>query len=392
MKTHTTIVCLSTLLLAAGACTSEQEIPDEGPIGATQLAATQSPVPPRPAHCDDPTTATIVGTAGDDFILGTPGNDIIFGLGGDDIILGAGGDDILCGGDGQDNLKGGDGDDFLFGGADYNWLTGDAGDDSVYGGDDGNELQGNLGADTLQGGNGPDTMYGGDDDDILAGGAGDDDMFGNAGDDQLFGEAGDDWMLGGDGDDCLSGGDDDDQLLGEDGDDNVSGGDGIDGLACGLGADTYSDGEWDFSGCETVGMCDCSPQPPPVPANCTGFSYGGHDYAVCQGQLTRSQAQAQCNADLGWSLAHIDDQAENTAVVDAALAAYGCVHYESTSYWIDNLGSPGQQWGSGATVWAPGEPNGGGGTVHILRYCHVPYGWNDAGGESWTWGWVCESP
>ena len=51
----------------------------------------------------------------------------------------------------------------------------------------------------------------------------------------------------------------DDEMFGDGGDDCLTGGDGTDQLACGDGNDTYDQGEWDFSGCETAGTCNCEP-------------------------------------------------------------------------------------------------------------------------------------
>ena len=212
---------------------------------------------PSANPCDDINNATIVGTAGDDYLLGTEGPDVIFGLAGNDIILGKGGDDVLCGGDGKDSLLGGAGDDIIYGDGSYNWLKGGAGDDTLYGGDDGNEIQGQAGNDFVFGGAGNDTLYGGGDSDVVVAGAGNDTVYGNDGDDELLGEAGNDWMSGGAGDDCMDGGEDNDRVRGDAGDDCIDGGDGIDQAVCGAGNDTYSNSEWDYSGCETAGACMC---------------------------------------------------------------------------------------------------------------------------------------
>ena len=255
LKRFTPVLGIS--LFVASACVTEDDVadgtfvdPGNESVGAVSQALTS-------AACADPSTATITGTAGDDMIYGTPGDDIIFGLGGDDVINGFGGNDILCGGTGQDRLIGGDGDDEIDGGPDFNWLRGDAGDDVIFGGDNGNESQGNAGDDTIYGGAGADTLYGGDDADVLRGGGGNDYMLGNAGDDKLFGGAGNDTLQGNAGDDCLDGDEGDDRLYGNDGDDCLDGGDGVDRVACGGDADTYENGEYDYSGCETAGVCEC---------------------------------------------------------------------------------------------------------------------------------------
>lgn len=127
-----------------------------------------------------------------------------------------------------------------------------------------------------------------------------------------------------------------------------------------------------------------------TPSNCETGEYGGHSYAFCDGTLTRSQAAAQCSTDFGWDLAHIDDEAENTWVVDAAWAAFSYAGY-GDSFWIDNLKSDtGSTWPSGNSIWTPGEPSGDGNFVHLLRHSSVPYGWNDVP-ASYTWRWICES-
>ncbi len=174
--------------------------------------------------------------------------------------------------------------------------------------------------------------------------------------------------------------------------------------ACGVGACAATgqlacvDGQW---------VDDCTPGLPAeeicedgIDQNCNGedaecegcasLSHGGHDYLICQGALTYAEAEQAC-ADIDMLLAHIEDEAENTAVVGAALGAFGCTHFRETSYWVSNLKSEtGFSWDSGARVWASGEPNGDGNNVHLIRYCHQPYGWNDVP-TSWRWGWVCKS-
>ncbi len=217
------------------------------------------------ALCNDPNNATIVGTAGDDYLLGTPGNDVIFGLAGNDVIIGKGGDDVICGGPGNDNIDGGSGNDELDGGAGYNWVQGGDGDDTLFGGDDGNELQGGAGDDTISGGAGADTLWGGDDDDTIYGGDGDDDILGWYGNDTVLGEGGDDYIAGGEGNDCLDGGEGYDWIYGESGDDNISGGSaGWDGIDCGSGNDTHeTDATDDVSACETAGAASCDAEPCP---------------------------------------------------------------------------------------------------------------------------------
>ena len=124
----------------------------------------------------------------------------------------------------------------------------------------------------------------------------------------------------------------------------------------------------------------------PVPDNCALATCGYHSYTICQGQQFKSQSEASCG-DLGMELAFMDDLEENTCVVDAALAAFGYVNFEETSYWIANTKD-----NSPIFPWAAGEPNTPSDRdIHILRYNNAPYGWNDVSGSVWTWGWVCES-
>ena len=125
--------------------------------------------------------------------------------------------------------------------------------------------------------------------------------------------------------------------------------------------------------------------PAPIPGNCAQGTYGGHTYAVCQGQKTHSESSAFC-ASLGMELAFIDDLAENAWLVDTALTAFGYVNFEQTSYWIANT-----KTNSPVLPWATGEPNNvNAHCLQILRYGDQPYSWNDARCEVWTWGWACE--
>jgi Ca2+-binding RTX toxin-like protein len=95
--------------------------------------------------------ATIVGTAGDDFLVGTSDDDVIVALEGDDRVTGLVGNDVLCGGEGTDMLRGGPGDDVLLGGLGAGVLRGSAGDDRMIGslmaGTDAQSVWGGLGRD-----------------------------------------------------------------------------------------------------------------------------------------------------------------------------------------------------------------------------------------------------
>lgn len=107
--------------------------------------------------------ATIVGTAGDDFLEGTPGNDVITGRGGRDSISGRGGEDWICGGRGNDLLADNRGDGHVDGGRGSDRLAGKAGTDSLYG---------RSGADVLKGGRQSDFFFPGRGNDIIQGGRG----------------------------------------------------------------------------------------------------------------------------------------------------------------------------------------------------------------------------
>lgn len=154
---------------------------------------------------------------------------------------------------------------------------------------------------------------------------------------------------------------------------------------------------------EHVNDVEGDPPPPLLPDGCVAHSYEGSDYLICQGAKYRDEAIAFCSAH-DMSLASIDTEAENTSVVNAAIAAFpdSCQgndnNFVATSLWISNTlpAEPGDDdlfWPSEAPKFAPGEPNEDGFTIHLLRYCHsAPYGWNNAIGSAWQFGWVCKSP
>lgn len=248
--------------------------------------------PPRCGGMD----ATIIGTAGNDFLQGTDGPDVIHGLGGNDVIKGLDGDDVICGGDGSDTLLGGDGNDILRGNAGRDTLKGGRGSDAL-GGGKGNDtadysgatnaitanlvtktafgqgadtlasienliggprgdtlignsganilegrggndtLKGRGGADTLKGGGGRDTLKGGGGKDILKGGDWKDTLEGGGGADTLYGNAGNDVLSGNAGPDKLFGSRGDDVLKGGGGNDTLNGGTGFDTCNGGPGTD-----------------------------------------------------------------------------------------------------------------------------------------------------------
>jgi metallophosphoesterase (TIGR03767 family) len=164
---------------------------------------------------DDPRTATLRGTSGNDVIRGTPGNDVIIcGPGNDTVIAGAGDDIIRCGpgndtvkaGRGNDRVSGGSGNDRLFGGPGRDRLFGRSGADRVYGQGGADLGSGGSGADRVFGGTKRDRLLGGRGRDRLSGGAGADRISGGSGADRLYGGRGNDRLRGGPGRDRLSGG------------------------------------------------------------------------------------------------------------------------------------------------------------------------------------------
>ena len=152
---------------------------------------------PWPSLVCDGRVATIVGTAGPDFLVGTAADDVIVGREGSDTILGGGGDDLVCSGEGDDIVWGG------------------SGTDAVHGGDGADLLSGGDGNDRLWGEGGDDRLGGGEDGDALYGGDGDDILSGHGGDDLLVAGPGTDWLRGGTGNDTLVGSSGDDRLLGD---------------------------------------------------------------------------------------------------------------------------------------------------------------------------------
>jgi hypothetical protein len=79
-------------------------------------------------------TATKVGTPGNDTINGTAGIDVINGLGGNDTIFGLGAGDKLCGDAGNDTVNGGPGNDHMDGGTGNDAIKGLDGRDTMIGG------------------------------------------------------------------------------------------------------------------------------------------------------------------------------------------------------------------------------------------------------------------
>ena len=229
-------------------------------IVAASLGAAAAPAYAQGTACGSAPTgynviesndATIVGTAGNDFICaGNSANDIQ-GKSGDDIIFGRGGDDTVDGGQGDDVIRGGSGDDILRGGnktgADV--IDGEAGNDSLRGLGGPDQLFGGPGDDKIQGGGGSDQIFGGDGNDILKGKPGGDTINGEAGEDNIQAGSGNDTVNGGEDDDVLVGGKGNDLLDGSTGDDILKGNDGDDELYGGSGNDKVVGG----SGNDTMG-------------------------------------------------------------------------------------------------------------------------------------------
>jgi Ca2+-binding RTX toxin-like protein len=166
--------------------------------------------------------ATIVGTAGDDFLTGTSGDDVIVGLEGDDVILGNGGNDTICAGAGQD------------------YVTGNAGADTIFGEGGKDHLNGRGGSDTIDGGPGDDFIAGRNGNDILMGGGGDDHISGENGNDTIEGNGGVDHISGGDGNDNIRGNGGDDVISGGNGDDDLDGDAGFDYCIDTVGSNTFT--------------------------------------------------------------------------------------------------------------------------------------------------------
>jgi 3',5'-cyclic AMP phosphodiesterase CpdA len=186
---------------------------------------------------DDPRSATIRGTPGDDVIRGTPGRDAVVCGPGDDVVTTGDGDDVIrCGpgndtvrsGRGNDRVSGGSGRDLLIGGPGHDRLFGRSGRDRIFGQTGNDLLVGGSAADRLSAGRGADRGQGGSGNDIVGGGGGFDMLFGNGGRDRLRGGTGPDLLRGGGGRDRLAGQRGNDDLRGGPGRDRLSGGPGRD--------------------------------------------------------------------------------------------------------------------------------------------------------------------
>jgi hypothetical protein len=168
---------------------------------------------------DDPRTATLRGTPGDDVIRGTPGPDVIRCGPGDDRVVTGDGDDVIFCGPGDDRVDSGRGNDRVYGQSGRDRLLARSGRDRLFGG---------TGADRVHGHGGRDRMAGGSRRDRMAGGSGRDRMAGGSGGDRMFGGTGGDRMRGGRGRDRLAGRRGNDRLFGGPGLDRLFGGPGRD--------------------------------------------------------------------------------------------------------------------------------------------------------------------
>jgi Ca2+-binding RTX toxin-like protein len=171
-------------------------------VGRDDAALAALSPQPWPSLVCDGRVATIVGTAGPDFLVGTADDDVIVGREGRDTILGGGGHDLICSGEGDDVVWGGPGADTVHGGDGADLLSGGDGDDRLWGeaGDD--RLGGGAGGDLLDGAEGGDVLSGHVDDDQLTGGPGADWLWGGTGADTLEGSSAADRLCGDPDDSC----------------------------------------------------------------------------------------------------------------------------------------------------------------------------------------------
>ena len=163
---------------------------------------------------DDPRTATLRGTPGDDVIRGTPGDDVILCGPGDDVVVTGAGDDVIRCGPGNDTVRSGSGNDRVSGGSGNDRVFGGPGRDRLFGRSGADRMLGQSGHDLVAGNSGSDRLVGGRGRDLMQGRRGSDRIAGQAGSDFLFGGPGRDRLLGGPGRDRLSGGPGRDRLLG----------------------------------------------------------------------------------------------------------------------------------------------------------------------------------
>lgn len=155
---------------------------------------------------DDPRTARIRGTAGDDVIRGTPGRDVVVCGRGDDVVVTGDGNDVIRCGPGNDRIRSGRGDDRVSGGSGRDRVRGGPGRDRLFGRSGADRVYGQSGADLVSGDSGADRLFGGSGHDRVVGGPGGDRLRGGPGSDRLAGRGGNDLLIGGRGFDLLAGG------------------------------------------------------------------------------------------------------------------------------------------------------------------------------------------
>ena len=186
---------------------------------------------------DDPRSAAIRGTPGDDVIRGTPGRDVVICGPGDDVVATGDGDDVIRCGPGNDTVRSGRGHDRVSGGSGRDLVIGGPGHDRLFGRSGRDRLHGQSGNDLLVGGSGADRLSAGPGADRGQGGSGNDAVGGGSGFDMLFGNSGRDRLRGGTGPDLMRGGGGRDRLAGQRGNDDLRGGPGRDRLSGGPGRD-----------------------------------------------------------------------------------------------------------------------------------------------------------
>jgi 3',5'-cyclic AMP phosphodiesterase CpdA len=184
---------------------------------------------------DDPRTAAIRGTAGDDVIRGTPGDDVIICGAGDDLVVTGDGDDIVRCGPGNDTVKSGRGNDRVSGGSGNDRLFGGPGNDRLFGRSGADRILAGTGRDLAQGNGGPDRILGARGRDRVLGGGARDSLEGGPQGDRMFGGGASDRMRGGTGNDVMRGATGRDRLAGQRGNDVLIGGPGRDRLFGGPG-------------------------------------------------------------------------------------------------------------------------------------------------------------
>jgi uncharacterized repeat protein (TIGR01451 family) len=154
-------VTLTVIPREAGSITNTASVKGDqkDPVGKNDKASATTRVL-GPASCRG-VTATIAGTAGNDFLVGTGGVDVIVGFGGSDRIVSLAGRDLVCAGSGGDTVNSGSAADRVLAGPGADRVLGRGGPDVLRGAAGNDLLKGGRGADRLRGGRGFDTCRGG---------------------------------------------------------------------------------------------------------------------------------------------------------------------------------------------------------------------------------------